>query len=106
VNLLLNACDACSPGGHVELHVLLREQQILFRVIDDGAGISQEAAARAMEPFFTTKPVGKGAGLGLAVTHEIIKSHRGSLRVGPRQEGGTCAEIVLPQAEESVAHGP
>lgn len=104
VNLLLNACDACAPGGHVELRVLLHEQQILFRVTDDGAGISKEAAARAMEPFFTTKPVGKGAGLGLAVTHEIIKSHRGSLRIGPQEAGGTCAEIVLPQAEETVAH--
>lgn len=105
VNLLLNACDACpssgSGDGQVELRVRSSEKQVLFSVTDNGIGISEEDAARAMEPFFTTKPVGKGAGLGLAVTHEIVKSHRGTLRIGPRPEGGTCAEIALPQAEEN-----
>ena len=79
----------------------IAERRVLFSVTDTGIGISQEAAARAMEPFFTTKPVGKGAGLGLAVTHEIVKSHRGSLRIGPRPERGTCAEILLPQPEQT-----
>lgn len=101
VNLLLNACDACPSGGQVELRVRSSEKQVLFSVTDNGVGISEEDAERAMEPFFTTKPVGKGAGLGLAVTHEIVKSHRGTLRIGPRPEGGTCAEIALPQAEEN-----
>ncbi len=100
VNLLINACDACPSGAHVELRVRSSEQQVLFRVTDNGVGISEEAAARAMEPFFTTKPVGKGSGLGLAVTQEIVKSHRGSLRIQPLPTGGTCAEIILPQAAE------
>ena len=104
VNLLLNACDACASGGHVTLHVQCKDGQVHFRVSDDGVGISAAAAARAMEPFSTTKPAGKGTGLGLAVTHEIVKSHRGTLRIGPLPEGGTCAEIVLPQAEESAAY--
>lgn len=108
VNLLLNACDACatgSPGRRVELSVRLEEQKVWFRVIDNGTGISQEAARRAMEPFFTTKPIGKGSGLGLAVAQEIVKSHRGVLRIAARPEGGTCAEIALPQAEEKESHG-
>lgn len=105
VNLLLNACDACASRGHVTLQVQAKDAQVSFRVTDDGSGISAEAAARAMEPFFTTKPAGKGSGLGLAVTHEIVKSHRGTLRIGPLPHGGTCAEIVLPQAEESASHG-
>ncbi len=105
VNLLLNACDACSRGDQVELSVLATGGQVVFRVSDNGVGISPEAAARAMEPFFTTKPAGQGSGLGLAVTHEIVKSHRGTLHIGPRPGGGTCAEIVLPQAEESDVHG-
>jgi hypothetical protein len=53
-----------------------------------------------MEPFFTTKPIGQGTGLGLAVAHEIVKSHRGTLRIAPRPEGGTCAEISLPLLPE------
>lgn len=105
VNLLLNACDACGPAGQVTLTVLPTEDQVVFRVSDNGVGISPEAAARAMEPFFTTKPEGKGSGLGLAVTHEIVKSHRGTLRIGPQSGGGTCAEIVLPRAEEDAGHG-
>ena len=105
VNLLLNACDACASGGHVTLQVQAQASQVRFRVTDDGVGISSEAAARAMEPFFTTKPAGKGAGLGLAVTHEIVKSHRGTLRIGPLPGRGTCAEIILPQAEEDSRHG-
>jgi two-component system NtrC family sensor kinase len=105
VNLLLNACDACPAAGQVTLRVCARDGQVRFVVTDNGVGISEEAAARAMEPFFTTKPVGQGAGLGLAITQEIVKSHRGSLHIRPLPEGGTCAEIVLPQAEETVPHG-
>lgn len=108
VNLLLNACDACAAAAgrpRVELHVRLEDQEVRFSVIDNGTGISEEAARRATEPFFTTKPVGKGSGLGLAVAQEIVKSHRGVLRIGPRGEGGTCAEIALPQAEEKESHG-
>lgn len=96
VNLLLNAHDACTAGGHVELRVRVAAAAVLLCVIDDGAGISTADAERAMEPFFTTKPVGQGAGLGLAIAHEIVKSHRGSLHIAPRPEGGTCAAITLP----------
>ena len=106
VNLLLNACDACmlSPQGNpcVNLSVRATESVALFRVIDNGSGISAEAAARAMEPFFTTKPLGQGAGLGLAIAHKIVKSHHGTLRISPRAEGGTCAEITLPLLPEDI----
>jgi signal transduction histidine kinase len=98
VNLLLNACDACPAQGRVVLRVSATDQQVCFSVADNGVGISEEAAARAMEPFFTTKPIGQGTGLGLAITHEIVKSHRGSLHIRPLSAGGTCAEIRLPQA--------
>lgn len=104
VNLLLNACDACTSAKgssrSVELSVHLGENQVTFRVVDTGTGISPEAAARAMEPFFTTKPIGQGTGLGLAIAQEIVKSHRGTLRIAPRPEGGTCAEITLPIVSE------
>lgn len=108
INLLLNACDACDAcpeHGQVVLSVTLIDNQACFRVTDNGVGISAVAAAHATEPFFTTKPIGKGTGLGLAITQEIVKSHRGSLRIHALPEGGTCAEILLPQAEESVSHG-
>jgi len=96
VNLLLNACDACSPGGHVTLEVRVEDDLVAFVVTDDGTGISPEAAARATEPFFTTKPEGKGTGLGLAISREIVLHHRGTLEVAPRRGArGTEARIVL-----------
>ncbi len=104
VNLLLNACDACHPGGHVELRVVAEEDRVAFVVLDDGSGISADAAARVMDPFFTTKPIGEGSGLGLAITHELVKHHRGTLSVVAREgHSGTRACVELPTAERN--HG-
>jgi signal transduction histidine kinase len=104
VNLLLNACEACEPGGHVELAARSDAEQVAFVVTDDGAGISSEAAARAKEPFFTTKPQGIGTGLGLAIATEIVKSHRGELTIGPNPSGkGTRALIEIPIASNPGA---
>jgi signal transduction histidine kinase len=96
VNLLLNACEACGPGGHVELSAQAGGEQVAFLVVDDGVGISAEAAARAAEPFFTTKPAGSGTGLGLAIATEIAKSHRGNLTIAPGEGKGTRACIEIP----------
>ena len=97
VNLLLNACDACRAGGHVALQVRAREGRVAFIVLDDGSGISPGAAARATEPFFTTKPHDQGTGLGLAIANEIVKHHHGTLTLGPRSDAacGTCAGVEL-----------
>jgi two-component system NtrC family sensor kinase len=101
VNLLLNACDACEPGGTVDLRILTERQHVAFVVTDDGAGISPDAAARMMDPFFTTKPVGEGSGLGLAIANELVKHHRGSLSIAARQgRRGTRACVELPIASE------
>jgi signal transduction histidine kinase len=95
VNLLLNACDACSRGGLVEVSARVEPGALHITVEDDGAGISALDAARATEPFFTTKSEG-GTGLGLAIANEIVKSHRGSLVIAPRATRGTSASIRLP----------
>jgi signal transduction histidine kinase len=98
VNLLLNACEAATPGGHVELAARWDADRVAFVVTDDGIGISAEDAARATEPFFTTKPAGIGTGLGLAIAAEIAKSHRGDLTIAPNAERGTRACIEIPIA--------
>ncbi len=105
VNLLLNACDACAPGGHVQLAVRADAGCVAFLVTDDGVGITPEAAARATDPFFTTKPAGTGTGLGLAIASEIAKSHRGELTIAPNGARGTRACIELPAMNhEEGAH--
>lgn len=100
VNLLLNACDACEPGGRVSLGAREEGELIVFEVIDDGVGIDPEDAARVTEPLVTTKPAGKGTGLGLAITKEIVSMHRGKLTLEPGQHGGTVARIAVPAVEE------
>jgi two-component system sensor histidine kinase AtoS len=99
VNLLLNACEACKPGGSAELSVRTEDKRVVFSVEDDGVGIGEEAAARATEPFFTTKP--EGTGLGLAITNEIVHHHSGSLVLRARPTGGTQATVELPIARTS-----
>jgi len=99
VNLLLNGCDACDPGGHVTLVVRGDGESVLFEVKDDGAGMSEAALRRVHEPFFTTKPLGEGSGLGLAIAREIVAHHRGSLRLSARAEGGTVACAEVPAAD-------
>jgi two-component system, NtrC family, sensor kinase len=95
VNLLLNACDACQPGGKVTLTVSSAAAAVAFVVEDDGEGMTKEAAARATEPFFTTKAE-EGTGLGLAIANEIVKHHRGTLNIGPRAPRGTRARVEVP----------
>jgi signal transduction histidine kinase len=98
VNVLLNACDACQAGGRVSLAVHADGQRVAFVVSDDGVGISQEVAAKATEPFFTTKAEGKGSGLGLAIANEIVKHHRGTLNLSPITGSGTRVCVELPIA--------
>ena len=102
VNLLLNACDACTSGGHVSLKVKAHEARVEFSVDDDGEGISAEAASRATEAFFTTKAAGVGTGLGLAIANEIVKHHGGNFAIAARdgkKDHGTRAMIDVPEAE-------
>ncbi len=97
-NLLLNACEACERGGHVDLAAREDAQSVAFVVTDDGSGIDPLNAARVAEPFFTTKAAGQGTGLGLAIATEIARSHRGAITLTPNAPRGTraCIEIPLP----------
>jgi two-component system NtrC family sensor kinase len=106
VNLLLNACEACDEGGHVEITARSDGERIAFVVTDDGSGISPENVKRATEPFFTTKPRGAGTGLGLAIATEIVKSHRGELTIAPNSDKGTRALIEIPIASGGNHAGP
>jgi two-component system NtrC family sensor kinase len=105
VNLLLNACDACAPGGTVELRVEVQDGRVAFVVDDDGSGISPEAKERCLEPLFTTKPPGKGTGLGLTIASEIVKYHHGSLSFEPRSatvlgQKGTRVRVEIAAVSE------
>ena len=102
-NLVLNAKDACVEPGALARQVSLRTgadaQGVYLQVLDRGAGLSAEAAARMFEPFFTTKPQGQGMGLGLSVSKEIVDQHKGRLTATPRPDGGACFLLALPHSD-------
>lgn len=100
VNLLINAVDACAPGGTVALSASLRGDRIVLEVKDDGAGIAPEHLGSVLDPFFTTKKRGQGTGLGLTIVSDIVKNHGGSLDLASEVGRGTTVTIALPVGKE------
>jgi PAS domain S-box-containing protein len=96
-NLILNARDASPDGGEVRLRTRAGDDgTILIEVADNGIGISPENVAKIYDPFFTTKGVGRGTGLGLAVTYGIVQEHAGHISVESAPGRGTTFRITLP----------
>ena len=98
VNLLINASHAVvgQPARRVDLIATPSNEGIEIACIDTGPGFTTVALERALEPFFTTKPVGKGIGLGLAICQQLIEASGGRLVLGNRDEGGAVVQICLP----------
>ena len=98
-NLLLNARDAIPDGGRVTLRTASDERDaVTVEVADTGIGIAPENVARIYDPFFTTKGVGRGTGLGLAVSYGIVQEHSGHISVESAPGRGTTFRITLPTA--------
>jgi len=101
MNLILNARDAMPEGGRLTLAAYLRDGQVCVDVEDTGVGIPPEHIARIYDPFFTTKGVGRGTGLGLALSYGIIQEHAGRIFVESRVGRGTRFTIALPALERA-----
>lgn len=103
LNLLLNAAQAMddNPPARAVLRLVVEptpDGEIRIEIADSGAGVSDDVISRGFEPFVTTKPPGRGTGLGLFVCAGILKALGGSLSLSRRPEGGTSAVVVLPTA--------
>jgi signal transduction histidine kinase len=88
-------------GGTVTVQTGIIDDDVKLSVADTGTGISKQHLEKIFDPFFTTKQVGKGTGLGLAVTYGIVKMHRGRINVESNDDPaagptGTRFEILLP----------
>ena len=94
VNLLVNGCEASSPGAVVELRAESEDETLALVVCDRGIGISPAVRDRLFHPFFTTKP--EGNGLGLAVSRNIVHEHRGRIEAVAADDGGTVFRVLLP----------
>ena len=118
MNLVINAADAMSEeGGLLEVileKIILQEEKPCFdwvlaqgayvrlKVRDTGEGMALEIMARIFDPYFTTKEVGKGTGMGLSVIHGIVKRHGGGIRVESKLGEGTVFEIYFPALEKTA----
>lgn len=99
INIVNNALQALPDGrGKISLSTACHQdtESVVVECRDDGSGIPSEIMKDIFKPFFTTKEVGKGTGLGLYVSYEIIKKHAGEIRVSSKREKGTTFTIVLP----------
>ena len=116
MNLVLNARDATPDGGHLRIMTgvagserragdceLPLGEYVAFTVEDDGRGMTPEVAARAMEPFYTTKDAGKGSGLGLSTVYGFAKQLGGELCIESAWGCGTRATLYLPLATTTEA---
>jgi len=99
VNLVVNALQSMSGEGKITVRTWSSEHHVYLSVEDTGPGISRENLDQIFVPFFTTKDIGHGTGLGLPVVHGIITSHGGSINVDSKVGYGTRFEIRLPIIE-------
>jgi len=97
-----NAFHAMAETGGV-LHVVTKTKDdlVLVEFSDDGSGL--EEPARVFDPFYTTRPVGQGAGLGLSVCYGIIQEHKGKIVCQNRPEGGAIFRLELPALTDAAA---
>lgn len=95
-SLITNAQDASPPDGEVVVSAQCRAGVVVFDVTDRGRGMSAEVLARIGEPFFTTKPPGRGMGLGLYLARAVFESVGGTLAIDSVPGRGTCITVTMP----------
>jgi signal transduction histidine kinase len=101
-NLIDNAVDAMpDDGGRLKIKTRLDPDNVLIEIRDNGPGIPPEVQPHIFEPFYTTKDVGDGTGLGLDTVLRIVRKHRGNIRFETKP-GDTCFQVRLPLARESA----
>jgi two-component system NtrC family sensor kinase len=98
VALAINAIDVTPAGGAVTIssRMLPESKEVEFQVQDEGAGIPADVMPRLFEPFFTTKEVGRGVGLGLAVSKSIVERHNGIIQARSELGSGATFVVTLP----------
>lgn len=116
-NLCINACEAMPRGGDLTIEIehmkvdkefaaahaeLSEGAHVCFCITDSGGGVSEDRLGQLFDPFYSTKDVGEGTGLGLAVVHGIVKQHGGMIEVESELGRGTRFRVILPEADAGV----
>jgi signal transduction histidine kinase len=101
LNVIVNACDAMTAGGSLEIATTEANGRFTIEIRDDGTGVDPVVAERVFDPFVSTKR--DGVGLGLVNARSVVESHGGTIRLEPNSPRGTIARIMLPIP--ASAHG-
>lgn len=96
VNLITNSIHSLSAGGSIMVETKHQNDQVILSVKDSGCGMSREVIDKIFQPFYTTKPVGQGTGLGLSVVQAIVEDHHGKISVKSTIGKGSKFQIQLP----------
>jgi signal transduction histidine kinase len=106
INLLTNAIEATPPGGRVEVTGAYRPDDgrpgVAIEVRDSGSGIPDDVLPRIFDPFFSTKPAREGAGLGLAICRDLVRSNGSEIQVASLPGEGTTFTVWLPEASSGA----
>ncbi|MBN1306760.1 MAG: hypothetical protein JXA18_02505 [Chitinispirillaceae bacterium] len=105
VNLVVNAIQAMPAGGVLTIRTTVEGMYLLCSIADTGTGMTKEILERIFVPFFTTKEIDQGTGLGLPVVHGIVTSHGGAIAVKSSPQNGALFTIRLPIAADSMLQG-
>ncbi len=97
LNLLVNAMDATAEGEEIRITTYQQDTLVIAQIKDNGKGIPDQLLSRVMDPFFTTKEVGRGTGLGLSICHGIMELHRGTIELVSREQYGTTVTLTFPR---------
>lgn len=101
-NLVINAIYFSPKNALVTIEAFQGKDCIILKIMDEGSGLSDLALEKVFQPFFTTKPVGEGSGLGLSVVHGIVASHKGNITAVNNPDCGATFTLTLPK---SLSHG-
>ena len=99
INLLINAAQAIDVGsrkGTVSIRSSVAADHLIVSVTDNGQGLSEEAKDKIFDPFYTTKAIGDGTGLGLSVVYNIMQAHNGTIEVNSVPEQGSVFTLTIP----------
>ena len=105
INLLMNAAQAMTERGRVFLSTRQEGEEVVLEVRDTGQGMAPEVLGKLFQPFFSTRPLGEGTGMGLAVVHGIVSAHGGRIEVQSQPGKGSTFTIRLPRAPPLTASG-
>lgn len=96
MNILDNACYAIKEKGEIRIRLKKTEKDVIIEFEDSGSGMNKEQTDKIFEPFYTTKPVGEGSGMGMSISYKVIQNHQGTITIKSEIGTGTTFRIQLP----------